>query len=711
MQTTFLPTNLYDCKSFSVDYLSDVVWSKHENEYDLEISTQKAALLLREHPHTKQLLNEFVSTAGEQATSDETLPIAIAKASYKWAAAYETKFGSTHAATRESLLSQPIFPSLHRPQLRRKAVSDPGDHPSRSPRSLIPKRQLETSPSSSLETMADKLARRSITPPDFSEGSGGFEFFLESMRSIPGPGMAPTLRLDEMPAREAECKEEEQELTETSLAATTPAAETSAKETSAHLSPSQESTFDMLIDDLREAAAGIGEKKEAGAEEASGQDVAQEQPQRPEPSAAWRDTSSTSGLFVAPEHSDKEPTADNQPSSDAGPSAARTLIQTILQQLQQPAPSTETGRIRIELMDRAKLSTFEDRRALVVQTFPELFDDGNMTSKPIQTQLFSEQVDAKRGHVLRANEEIKAGTLIMSEKPAFLFRSDREHIAQFYDLFMAMPAQRQRKILEIDFSCSLLRTAHIITMQHMTPEKRAAGGNKLIILLAIALRNHSNVKFRLNLSTIYLESSRIQYSCISNSERYWNEKTKTCDIRAIRPIKPGEVITHTRVANLADSMALMPRPSRFVHFGALALTCTCDTCSKDESQNEVKEAEKLRVRAADLIKKEPDPFNMDMKQLEPLLEVCEEIGFRGSFMAYMYMRASHFHFVAGLPARGFEEAEKSVRLVWEAKGDDNEQFSMAHDQLLNIERNLSKNQLNKYWRAKYGHKYVKPESG
>ena len=79
---------------------------------------------------------------------------------------------------------------------------------------------------------------------------------------------------------------------------------------------------------------------------------------------------------------------------------------------------------------------------------------------------------------------------------------------------------------------------------------------------------------------VCLKMSRFNHSCRSNAQYFWNEDTKTRDIRALRKIKEGEEITVNYISALVE-----PRDKRRrILKDKYNFDCNCEACDLTEAQ-------------------------------------------------------------------------------------------------------------------------------
>ena len=167
---------------------------------------------------------------------------------------------------------------------------------------------------------------------------------------------------------------------------------------------------------------------------------------------------------------------------------------------------------------------------------------------------------------------------------------------------------------------------------------------------------------------IFLDSSRINHSCIQNAQNTWNEDLQKLTIHALRDILEGEQIT---IFYLTD------RPNRQARSEALLssfrFTCSCSLCSlpDDERHKSDKNLDKIK-RLDELIGNGTMIFSAPLQALHnvrKLLALLDNEGIADASVPRAYYDAFQIAVMHGDLARAsiFAERAASTRIVMEGK--------------------------------------------
>ncbi|KAK0631394.1 hypothetical protein B0T14DRAFT_532178 [Immersiella caudata] len=100
--------------------------------------------------------------------------------------------------------------------------------------------------------------------------------------------------------------------------------------------------------------------------------------------------------------------------------------------------------------------------------------------------------------------------------------------------------------------------------------------------LALAIARTNGLPFGDNEHGVFLETARINHSCLPNAHHAWNASLGQLTVHAVEDIKPGEEITITYMANTPTfSMRQNHLKDTF------GFTCTCKLCSMSRSRRKI----------------------------------------------------------------------------------------------------------------------------
>jgi len=167
---------------------------------------------------------------------------------------------------------------------------------------------------------------------------------------------------------------------------------------------------------------------------------------------------------------------------------------------------------------------------------------------------------------------------------------------------------------------------------------------------------------------IFLDSSRINHSCIQNAQNTWNEDLQKLTIHALRDISEGEEIT---IFYLTD------RPNRRARHEALLssfrFTCSCSLCSlptderhkSDKNLDEIKRLDELVGNGMTVISA---PLQA-LRNIRKLLALLDNEGIADASIPRAYYDAFQIAVMHGDLARAsiFAERAASNRTVMEGK--------------------------------------------
>lgn len=291
-----------------------------------------------------------------------------------------------------------------------------------------------------------------------------------------------------------------------------------------------------------------------------------------------------------------------------------------------------------------------------------------------QTQYVCKSIPGK-GQGLIATANLLAGTRILAESPLITVSRatyDKAEIRKSIVNQLSALSEGQRQAY---FSLSNVHGKE--------------DGNELGIARTNALPLGSNAAQ----GAVFLEASRINHACNSNSQNTWNESTQKLTIHATRDIRQGEEITIYYLDKFSKRSA---RQSKLR--AAFGFACHCDLCSCGEEQRMVsdrrlEEIQSLDDRIGNGARLMSSPLCV-LQDVRKLLALLREEGIAGTSEARAYYDGFQVAVTHGDLARAGELAKRSSTARAVAEGDDSPQVQrlnrLAADPSKHVSYGLSK---------------------
>ena len=208
-----------------------------------------------------------------------------------------------------------------------------------------------------------------------------------------------------------------------------------------------------------------------------------------------------------------------------------------------------------------------------------------MTDKP---KLYSVSEIQGKGLGCVATTEIKKGTLILREGASFHHFGheslDKAYFEELFQGYLTLSTEDRETYLSLAncFSdqrapspSSIRKMAKVLKYLEDSPIDLPREEAKLVYQIYHTNGFHNG---------IFFEMSRFNHSCMSNAEYFWNEDTKTRDLRAIRKIRKCDEIT-LKYFCPDPEQANMTRDERRYYLGEIYhFHCNCIGCDLTEEE-------------------------------------------------------------------------------------------------------------------------------
>ncbi len=285
------------------------------------------------------------------------------------------------------------------------------------------------------------------------------------------------------------------------------------------------------------------------------------------------------------------------------------------------------------------------------------FRDTKM-STATNDQLFTIEDILGKGRGLVAAEKILKGTRILGEEPILKFPGDKEFTKKLQKVIRKKVAR-----LSEDKKQEFLSLTNIHSYNN--DAERYVG-----IILTNGLRTSDKTK-----AGIFLNASRINHACDSNSQVFWNENTEQITVHALRDIEQGEEIMITYMSSLKTRKDRRKFLQKHYGFNCLCNLCCLPADQRRESDARFERIVRLEYRVnSDAIVAAPLAF---LRLFDLQIQLYKQQGREDAGLAVLLFRTSALYLTQSDFARARLLAERAASISKTALGDDNPQ-AMEH---------------------------------